>query len=127
MSTEVSPSGAEPSSAVLLSPIGVGEDQDDAGIFLSMPAERPVGDQVDVVQVNGTGAYLEVQDGVITLCLPEQGLVACLSASSETADSSSGAPDNEVRRLVDLASSMSFPPNLGDRTTWFDAREALPR
>ncbi len=122
---ELSTGEPGPGSALLLSPIGAGVESEDS-IFVMMPADRPEGDQVETVSVNGTKAFLETQDDVVSLCLPEQQLIACLTASSTTAVSGTSAPDLDVRRLVDLATALSFASDLTDRATWFDAREALP-
>lgn len=125
-SEQLSVGDPQPATGLLLAPIGAAENEE-GGIFLLLPSDRPEdGGEDQEVLVNGTKAALRAGDGAITLCLPVQNVVACLSTSTSAARSEAKPPEPDVRRLIAVAESVSFAANLNDRTTWFDARDALP-
>lgn len=112
-------------SALVVAPVGEGEDSDNS-IFVYIPGERLHSGHPRTVKVNGVDAVLAIEDGNLSLCLPVQTSSICLASSSVAGEGATKADDPEVRRLVDLAAQLTFPADVSNRSTWFDARDALP-
>lgn len=78
--------------------------------------------------VDGTDYTLSVQNRDVRLCRAVETLALCVSTYAGT---DGGAQGRAVQRASNLAQEvvghLRLAPDLDDRSTWFDAREALPR
>lgn len=109
-----------------IAPSGTDETSSDAVLvavptFFPMPEDR----RPRTVDVNGTlGTVIRDNDGQ-WVCWPTSGQHACVGSFNQA----QRPPDatRQLGRLTTVARGVRLAPDLGDRATWFDAREALPR
>ena len=88
----------------------------------------------EVVEVNGAAAQVYVADALVALCLPVSAPDQ-VCVGSDINDQVVEPNDIEKRARLEInhrrvravAEGMKIAPDLNDRSTWFDAREAFPR
>jgi hypothetical protein len=85
----------------------------DAFVLVTVADSEPTGPRVTL---DGVDYRLQADLFSRRLCRPVQSMAVCVEAR----ENDSTVPE-EVVRVLRVA------PDLSDRTTWFDAREALPR
>lgn len=111
---------------VSIGPSGTDETSSDAVLvavptFFPMPEDR----RPRTVDVNGAlGTVIRDSDGQ-WVCWPTSGQHACVGSFNQA----QRPPDatRQLGRLTTVARGVRLAPDLGDRTTWFDARKALGR
>ena len=111
---------------VSLVPDGQDDSSPDA-VFVAVPTFFPMPQdrRPRTVDVNGAlGTVIRDDDGQ-WVCWPAQGEHACVGSF----DQAQRPPDagRQLLRLTRVARVVQAAPDLEDRATWFDAREALPR
>ncbi|HEY5821755.1 MAG TPA: hypothetical protein VIT20_07255 [Propionibacteriaceae bacterium] len=96
---------------------GDGDDQ----VYFEVPHARPEGDDVRSVRVGAVEALLTSEGDQYTLCLPSGEAYGCFFTWN-----GDGSGRGQVRRLMDLASRTTLTADLDDRSTWWNARDAMP-
>lgn len=88
----------------------------------------------EIVQVNGIAAQTYVADELVALCLPAAAAdPVCVGSDIDDEDVDVDEAGKEarieanLRRVRAVLAGMRIAPDLKDQSTWFDAREALPR
>ncbi len=84
--------------------------------------------------MNGTAAQVYVNDVLVALCLPASAPdQVCVGSdiNDEVVEPNDidkrARVETNHRRVRAVAEGMTIAPDLNDRSTWFDAREAFPR
>ncbi len=111
--------------ALLLLPIGALPTSSET-IYLSVPGGDLQYPSPHTVRVEGADAVLESDDGGLSLCLPERKRTACLFATPQGPGGPRTKDDPYVRRLIEIAGNLVVVADLADRSTWIDARDAVP-
>lgn len=107
-------------------PSGADETSGD-GVLVAVPTNfsMPEDRRPRTVDVNGAlGTVIRDNDGQ-WVCWPASGQHACVGSANQA----QRPPDatRQLGRLTRMARAVRIAPDLRDRATWFDAREALPR
>jgi hypothetical protein len=115
-----------------------GEDLENPGTYLIVGLFSGVFEDATLTRtrpatVNGAPAELRTSDGMALLCLPpDSSRPICVGSGVETDEE---PPDAEaraalgasIRRVQAVADQLRIAPDLEDRSTWIDARDALQR
>lgn len=115
---------------------GPGLDRTEIFVFAGLFRDEFAGPEWavrEVVLVNGTAAQLYVNDALVALCLPAASGPESVCVGSDVDDEDVDSDQDETqariaantRRVQAVAEGMRIAPDLSDRSTWFDAREAL--
>lgn len=113
--------------AVLVLPPGETEESPNAvyvsvGTLFGTTSRRP--DRT--VRVGRATAQVQQDEETETICWDLGGPRACV-ASFGAVDSPAGVRQQRSERLLDIARAVRLAPGGTDRSTWFDARNAVPR
>jgi hypothetical protein len=92
--------------------IALTRQRSDAFVLVTLAEPEPAG---RAVTFDGVDYRLEVEQSSLRLCRPVQSLSVCVEGRNNLA-----VPKEIVRHL-------RLAPDLTDRSTWFDARDALPQ
>lgn len=109
-----------------IAPPGTDESSSDA-VLVAVPTPFPMPEdrRPRTVDVNGSlGTVIRDTDGQ-WVCWPTSGQHACVGSVNQAQRPPDAA--RQLGRLTRVARAVQIAPNLQDRGTWFDAREALPR
>lgn len=111
---------------VILTPAGQLDGSTDT-LYISVPDVFRTARVKPTSVVDIRGARGEVVEGVDgqSVCWTADGQRIC--AGTFPQDATGNQKDRLLARLVRTARLMELAPDLDDRATWFDAREALPR
>ena len=83
--------------------------------------QRPTGRAITVA---GRPAVLDENPNAPAVCIVEQGRPVCVSAYTFDTVVDRSA---EIPVLLEIAGKLRLAPDLGDRSTWFEAHRVLPR
>lgn len=116
----------EGSVGVILTPAGQVDGSPDT-LYISVPDLFDLAPREPTSIVTVGGARAEVVAGVDgqSVCWRADGKRIC--AGTFPQDATGNQKDRLLVRLVRTARLLELAPDLDDRSTWFDAREALPR
>ncbi len=93
------------------------------GMGVQVPAESPPTAK-QTTTVNGRPADIYADDGSVAVCLPVALQLACVTGYLGEPAAEQLKPLRD--QVLDFATDLRFASDLADRTTWFDAREAIP-
>lgn len=122
-----------------LAPNSIGHIGNELWISFNMP-DRDVGSvivafdsalqdgQSRPIQSAGREALMTIIDGATAVCIPRSTPHVCVNATIDEGDGSSSkqAAKKAQKRALDFAAQLRLAPSMTDRSTWFDAKTALP-